>query len=270
MDDRAQAIPRLFDSLADDYDQVGVDFFQPIAGGLVRELAPRPGERALDVGCGRGAALIAIARAVGPSGHVTGVDLAPRMVEAAARDAAAAGVDVELVVGDASRPPVTGPYDLVASSLVLFFLPDPVAALREWRALLAEDGRVGVSTFGAYSGPWTAVEDVLRPYSPPEVPNPQAVQTAFDTDEGVEGLLTDAGFTDVRTTSTTLPVRFDDEEHWFRWSLSQGQRRMWMAVPEDERDEVRERALVQVRQCRDAEGRIGFDQVVRYTLGRRG
>jgi hypothetical protein len=31
----------------------GVDFFQPIAEGLVARLDPQPGERALDLGCGR-------------------------------------------------------------------------------------------------------------------------------------------------------------------------------------------------------------------------
>ena len=59
---------RLWDTLADSYDQVGVDFFAPIAAGLVDALDPRPGERAVDLGCGRGAALLddrAAGRALG-------------------------------------------------------------------------------------------------------------------------------------------------------------------------------------------------------------
>jgi hypothetical protein len=35
----------LFDRVADTYDAVGVDWFTPIAAGLVRELVPAPGER---------------------------------------------------------------------------------------------------------------------------------------------------------------------------------------------------------------------------------
>ena len=38
----AEALRSVFDAVADSYDQVGVDFFQPIAEGLVAELEPRP------------------------------------------------------------------------------------------------------------------------------------------------------------------------------------------------------------------------------------
>ena len=75
MDAQRETLRSLFDAVADSYDQVGVDFFQPIAEGLVAELEPKPGERGLDLGCGRGAALLPIARAVGPSGSAVGGDL---------------------------------------------------------------------------------------------------------------------------------------------------------------------------------------------------
>ncbi len=62
-------IADLFDLVADSYDSLGVPFFGPIADRLVRAVAPRPGARALDVGCGRGAVLFRLADAVGPSGR---------------------------------------------------------------------------------------------------------------------------------------------------------------------------------------------------------
>jgi ubiquinone/menaquinone biosynthesis C-methylase UbiE len=74
------------------YDQLGVDMFQSVAEWLVDELLPMAGERALDVGCGRGAALARVARAVGPHGHAIGIDMSPRMVELAKADLEAAGV----------------------------------------------------------------------------------------------------------------------------------------------------------------------------------
>src|ERR1700694_6211840 len=119
-----QRMAKLFNDLADTYDAVGVEFFQPIASGLVMALDPRPGEQALDLGCGRGAVLFPLAAAVGPSGSVTGLDLSPRMVQATADDVGRAGLDIELLIGDAMAPDLpAGSYDLVASSLVLFFLP---------------------------------------------------------------------------------------------------------------------------------------------------
>src|SRR5688572_22802855 len=50
-------------------------------------LAPQPGERALDIGCGFGDTAQQIAALVGPSGHVLGVDAAERFIEAARTDA---------------------------------------------------------------------------------------------------------------------------------------------------------------------------------------
>jgi len=108
-------IAGVFDRAADTYDAVGVPWFGPIAAGLVEELAVRPGERVLDIGCGRGAALVPLAHATGPGGHVLGIDLAPRMVERTTADVQDL-LHVEVRVGDASEPAVPpASYDVVAA-----------------------------------------------------------------------------------------------------------------------------------------------------------
>lgn len=264
----------LFDSVADTYDHVGVDLFQPTAAGLVRALAPRPGERALDVGCGRGAVLFPLAEAVTATGAVTGIDLSPRMVEATRADVARAGLTwVDVAVGDAMAPAVQPrSFDLVASSLVLFFLPDPLEALRAWRELLVDGGRVGVSTFGPHDDQWREqVDAVLASFRPPEARDARTTGSRgpFESAEGMEGLLSDAGFREVRTVTTTVSPRFADAAHWQRWSLSVGQRQFWDAIPEDRRPEVEEVSFAAVERCRKPDGRLGFDQEIRYTLGRR-
>ncbi len=271
--DQRRAIAGLFDRVADTYDQVGVEMFQPVAARLVEELGPQPGERALDVGGGRGAVLIRLAEAVGRSGSVAGVDLSPRMVDAARHAVAAANVTAaEVRVGDAQQPdwPACS-FDVIASSLVLFFLPDPLDGLRRWRELLVDGGRVGISTFGEYSPAWRAVDAVFQPYLPPATRDARTSGSAgpFSSDSGVEGLFEQAGFTDISTTHMTLDVRFRDESHWYDWSWSVGQRAMWEHVPDDERDAVRAQAFERLDGCRDDTGRIGFEQTVRFTLGRR-
>jgi SAM-dependent methyltransferase len=262
----ADGVKETFDAVADEYDAVGVEFFRPIARGLVDALDIRPGERVLDVGCGKGAALVPAAEA---AGSATGIDLSPRMVELAKE--AAAGLDVDVRVGDAMTPDVEGPFDVVCSSLVLFFLPDPAAALAAWNGLLRDGGRVGVSTFGPYSESWQAVDDVFKPYLPRDLTDPRTTgaESPFASDEGVERLVGSAGFTDVRTITHQLPVRFTDPDQWYRWSMSVGQRRMWMQVPEAERDGVKEQAFDRLELLRETDGHIGFEQTVRYTLARR-
>jgi ubiquinone/menaquinone biosynthesis C-methylase UbiE len=270
--DQVARVAGLFDALSATYDAVGVDFFAPIADGLLAAMPPRPGERWLDVGCGRGAVLLPAARVVGATGGVTGIDISPGMVEQAGRLAAEQGLDnVEVAVGDARDPEVDGPFDAVASSLVLFFLPDPAAALRSWLSLLVPGGRLGVATFGPVDPRWEHLDEVFAPHLPPQMHDARTTGKAgpFGSDAGMEALVAGAGFDDVRTVSAELPVRFADAEQWhvFTWSI--GQRAMWLAVPEEQRADVRAEAERRIASYADADGSVTFTQGVRYTLASR-
>jgi ubiquinone/menaquinone biosynthesis C-methylase UbiE len=269
MDHQARVVA-LFDRLAAEYDTFGVEFFKPIAAGLVDELAPQTGERAVDVGCGRGAVLFQLAARLGPTGIAVGVDLSPKMVAAAAADAARAGIAVEVRLGDAMSPDLpAASFDVVAASLVLFFLPDPLSALRAWRDLLVPRGRLGVSTFGPYSERWREeVDATLREFAPPESTDARTTGGGgpFASDEAMEELVRAAGWSDVRTATRTVSPRFENADHWYRWSMSVGQRQFWEAIPTDHLPDVKARVFAAVERCRDDQGRIGFDQLVRYTL----
>lgn len=121
-------------------------------GELILPLIPFPGSEVADLGCGTGSLSLLLAAA----GHsVRGLDLSPRMVDAArakaahatqATDAAeAAGgrlpVAVEFRQGDASEPPYPpAGFDVVLARHVLWALPDPDAALGRWTRLLRGPG----------------------------------------------------------------------------------------------------------------------------------
>lgn len=266
-------VAALFNRVADTYDAVGVPWFVPIAERLVAEVDPQPGERALDLGTGRGAALWPLVDAVGPTGHVTGVDLAERMIEATGLDAAERGIDtVTLVVDDASSPALPeAAFDLAVASLVLFFLPDPPAALAAWLRLLVPGGRLGVSTFGTRDAAWEHLDDVFTPYLPPQLLDARTsgARGPFASDAGVEQLFAAAGFVDVRTTHLDLPVHFSDAEEWRRWTWSHGQRTHWEAVPEEKRAEVLEEAAERLSTTPVDGGGFSLTQRVRYTIGLR-
>ena len=73
----------------------------------------------------------------------------------------------------------------------------------------------------------------------------------------------------MRTATATVPVRFADADAWYEWTMSHGQRQMWDAVPAAEVDAVRAAAAVALEEGRRPDGQMGFDQQVRYTLGRK-
>ncbi len=260
-------IAGVFDRAADTYDAVDVPWFGPIAQGLVEELDVQPGDRVLDLGCGRGAALVPLARATGPGGHALGLDLAPRMVERTAADVADLPW-VEVRVGEASAPDVpAGSYDVVSCCLVLFFLPDPAAAVRAQAALLAPGGRYGATTFGQQDERWKAVDAVFAPYLPQQMRDARTTgaRGPFATDGAMAQLLSSAGLVDVRTAHREVTATFADPQQWLDFSWSHGQRAMWEAVPEPEHPEVRR----QVVELLEGFAPLGFTQQVRHTLGRR-
>jgi ubiquinone/menaquinone biosynthesis C-methylase UbiE len=270
MSEQVAQVAAVFDLVADDYDQSGVDFFQPIAERLTAALAAGPGERAVDIGCGRGAVTLRLARAVGATGHVTAVDLAPAMVSLTHAAAERAGLEnVSVDVMDATAPTLAeGSFDVLASSLVLFFLPDPGAALARWLRLLRPGGRAGITTFGDQDDTWRAIDKLFKPYLPQQMLDARTSGSGgpFASDAGMEDLLRAAGAADVRTVRQDLAVRFADADQWRAFSLSTGQRAMWRFVPDEERPDVFAAAGDLLDKARDATGAIVLHQDVRHTL----
>jgi ubiquinone/menaquinone biosynthesis C-methylase UbiE len=268
---QAARVRGVFDLVADTYDAVDVPWFGPIAAGLVQALSPQPGEQALDVGCGKGAALLPLARAVGDTGHVTGVDLSPRMAAAATQAAREAGLaNVEVLVADASALRLgEGAFDVLASSLVLFFLSDPADALAGWARLVRPGGRLGVATFGPAAPIWSQIDGIFTPYLPQHLLDARTSGRAgpFGSDAGMEELFRGAGLTDVRTVTTAVDAVLRDADHWYEFSWSHGQRVMWEHVPEAERGAVRDAAYQLLESARAGDGTIRLGQEVRYTLG---
>jgi len=116
-------------------------------GGAAELASVRPGERCLDLGCGRGRDALRLAELTGPEGHVIGVDLTPRMVEEARRTATQAGakhVEIALASLDATGLPA-GSIDVVVSSCAVNHAPDKAAVWREVWRVLAPGGRFVVS-----------------------------------------------------------------------------------------------------------------------------
>ncbi len=107
---------------------------------LLSGLLPTPPATVADLGCGTGSVAVLLAE---HGFAVTGVDLSPRMVEAARRKADAIDADLEFVLGDASDPVLPREaFDVVFARHVVWALPEPAIALERWRALIAPGGRL--------------------------------------------------------------------------------------------------------------------------------
>lgn len=270
---RRAGVAALFDQLALHYDQGGVPWFAPIARRLVELVAPQPGERALDIGSGRGAVTFPLREAVGPTGHVTAVDLSPAMVgllETEAIEREISGINT--LVGEAG-PATLGPerFDVVTASLVLFFDPEPEATLRGWLELLRpETGRLGLTTFGAIDEHWAAAEAALLAHAPAGVLDPRTTGTRgpFASPEGLESLVRACGASQVSTVVEPLVVTLADAAAWRTWTMGLGLRQIWASVPESVMADVLAEVEAALEGDRGDDGQLHLTQQVRYTIAR--
>ncbi|MGH3302048.1 MAG: methyltransferase domain-containing protein [Streptosporangiaceae bacterium] len=105
------------------------------------ELRLRPGHSVLDVGCGYGADVLAMARRVGSAGRATGVDLSENMIREARQRAT--GLPVTFETADARRLRFAGAtFDACRAERLLQHVPDPAAAVAEMARVTRPGGRV--------------------------------------------------------------------------------------------------------------------------------
>lgn len=140
---------RNYDRLAPWYDLLAGAFEWPAAQRGLAAIAVQPGERVLEIGHGTGRALVELARAAGPGGHVLGSDLSPRMAEVARARLEREGLldRVQLVTGDALALALPeGSLDAAFSAFSLEAFPRPAALelLARVRAALRPGGRVAL------------------------------------------------------------------------------------------------------------------------------
>ncbi|WP_026268522.1 class I SAM-dependent methyltransferase [Micromonospora sp. CNB394] len=223
----------VFEQAATSYDRTGVSFFGPFGAELVRRAGIRPGEQVLDVGCGRGAVLFPAAQATGPTGQVTGIDLAPAMVALTAEDVTRAGLThVDVRVGDAQQPGFPeGSFDAVLAGLVVFLLPDPGQALRAYARLLRPAGRLAVSTFAAQDPAFVAALDALAGHLPADRPRPAPAADPFADDAAITATMAAAGLTVTAINEHRVDSRFRDVDHWMEWMWSHGGRALLRHIP---------------------------------------
>ena len=171
-----------------------------------------PGERVLDVGCGPGATTLPYAAAVGPGGHVTGIDISEPMLAVARQRVSEQGLhNVELLLADAQVhrfPP--GSFDLVTSRFGVMFFADPLAAFRNLCGALKPGGRLCMAV-------WASIEEnvhrkvpyeiAMRHLGPP-APAPAHAPSAevFGDRDHFRSVLEGAGFADIAITPKPFHV----------------------------------------------------------------
>jgi SAM-dependent methyltransferase len=178
----------------------------PLGRAVMDLVAPAPGERVLDVGCGAGQSVVQLAGLVGETGRVVGLDISEPLLAAAQKRIDARGLaNAELVLGNAATATFPEPFDVAFSRFGVMFFEDSVAAFGNIGRALRSGGRLGfVSWQPLEDNPWAhaplAAARTLAPELPagpmlePGQPGPFFLSSAAL----VTDILSRAGFAEVR------------------------------------------------------------------------
>jgi len=188
--------------------------FEPLTALALDAAAPVSGEHVIDIGCGCGATVLALADRIGPTGRVLGLDISEPMSARARERITAAGLsNARVVVSDAAvHTFAPGGADLLFSRFGVMFFADPVAAFANLHRAMRKGSRLLCAAWRPLAdNPWfrvplEAASGLLPPQQPsdPDAPGP----FAFANQDRTLGIFKDAGWHDVTLTRHDVPMRF--------------------------------------------------------------
>ena len=226
-----------FDVTADAYGQFMGRFSEPLAAEFADLVGVQGGQTALDVGCGPGALTAILVDRLGTD-HVRALDPSPSFVAALAERLP--GVDVRQGVAE-TLPFDDNTFDLALAQLVVHFMSDPVAALREMARVTRPGGVVAANVWdhGRGNGPLTPFWNAVRTLDPDE----DAEDSLPGVREGHLGELFDAAGLEHDVTTLFVEAHFDSFDAWWMpYTMGVGPAGAYVAKLDDHaRERLRER-----------------------------
>lgn len=255
LEQHKENVARLFDSVAHGYDNPSQRFFQFCGDQLVAGIRPRPGSKVLDIATGTGAAAIAAAQSIGPEGRIHAIDLSEKMLDQAFINLQKTGLNnADLHLMDAERLDFKSNYfDYVICSFGIFFIPDMLAAPKEWLRVLKPGGRVAFTTFTrqAFYPQAGMFRELIEKFGVKfSEPGWQRLSTETECRE----LLLQAGFENIEIAVKQMGYHLANEQDWWELLTNSGFRGYLEQLDAAQQAEFRQQHLTQVRELLSDKG----------------
>ncbi|MGH9939494.1 MAG: class I SAM-dependent methyltransferase [Blastocatellia bacterium] len=199
--------------MSGDFDKIA-QVIEPGAVTFIERLALMPGARVLDVACGSGNLSLPAARV---GAIVTGLDIAPNLIETARKRALAEGLNIEFDEGDAEQLPYAdASFDVIVTMFGAMFAPRPEKAMAEMLRVCRPSGRIAMAN-------WTPAGFIGQMFKttaahvppPPDIPSPLLWGDEVTVRERLRSGVAEIRFTR-RMISFRLPMTPEQTVDYFR------------------------------------------------------
>lgn len=251
---------QVYSMTASKYDEYGCKVFEGYAKPLLDAADLQPGQHVLDVACGPGIPSLMAAPLVSRSGLVTGIDIAPGMVNIAKEKAQEKGFhNVVFQEGDAEALPFPDDsFDVVLCNHGLVHTTDRLKALHEMRRVLKKTS--GTLALSVWSTPDRAivigiVAKTIRELWPAAVVPGAPMWFDFGVEGVLEKALSDTGFHEIRTMRHNAALEVGNpEEYWDMVLGISGRLQMLLKnIPEEVASNIR-LTVIRTAECFRSDG----------------
>mgnify|MGYP003393269053 FL=1 len=225
---------------------------------LVADARLRSGMRVLDLGSGTGYPALLAAQTVGPSGNVTGIDLAEQMLEAARRKAASLKLsNITFKTGDVTTLPFeAASFDAITTRFCLMFLPEIPKAAAEIARILKPNTWIAAAVWSApEKNPYLKIPiDVIKQFTELPPPDPAAPGIFRLAKPGeLAGLFEQAGLTNISDQEFLGDVRFAASDDYFSslMDIAAPIQNLWGKLSPDQQTEAKQRIIHTAGQYRN-------------------
>lgn len=242
-----------FNETAAKFDRIGTSFFKEFGKRMAKFSSINKGDRIIDVACGNGAVTIPVAKKINDDGHVTGIDIAHKMIEECESLKAKLQIsNVDFKVMDIESLEFEDEtFDKVYCGFGIFFLPNVLKGLNEVKRVLKPGGEFIFSTWNKeYNFDWLI--SLLIKYLPHmtafrQYNDDEIERDDFTTIEGIEKLCKLSGLKKQQIKIENVNTYYIDENEWLERWWNTGYRMFFKQLSNRDYDKFKNEALEMIK-----------------------
>ena len=265
-----QGVSAVFNAVASGYDDPALRFFPLCADRIVSQLRPSRDWKILDVATGTGALAGALAQVINPGGRVMAIDLSEGMLARAEKNIKKMALDnVDFFQMDAEEPEFESDYfNAVTCSFGLFFIPDMLKALKQWRRMTRSGGAVLFSSFteNAFDPLVHIFIEDLEKFGL-DVTDKLVASARLKDADVCKDLMVAAGYSAVEQNVVQVGYHLREAEEWWAAIWNTAMRGLVEQLPQDVQAEFKRTHLERVASLKTDDG-LWMNVEVRLTSGK--